>query len=171
MIPILPKELRNGKFLGQHKLRLGDILGRGKPRIEGVMENPSMERRTRKVALVGSRSHKVYKTKQSHSQQLRWLPVSHDTLVQEKNYLSQSTHIWQGDIAAHMVRAAMFAEWDHPYIAGLLGKFHTYQWRCQAEQPCTSHRLLGKFHTWHQGWQDIYQKDPEGCSTPLSRYN
>ena len=130
-----------------------------------------VESRTNKMALVQLRWHKVYKGKWSHLCLLKWLSVSHDTLVQEKNYLSQSTHIWQGDIAAHMVRAAMFAEWDHPYIAGLLGKFHTYQWRYQAEQPCTSHRLLGKFHTWHQGWQDIYQKDPEGCSTPLSRYN
>ena len=49
----------------------------------------------------------------------RWLPASHDTLVQEGNYLSHSRHIWQGDtpkISAHMVRTTMSAEWDHPQI-------------------------------------------------------
>ena len=32
-------------------------------------------------------------------------------------------------------------------------------------------RFLGKFHTCHQGYQDIYWKDPEGQTTSLSRYN
>ena len=43
----------------------------------------------------------------------------HDTLVQEENYLSQSKHIWQGDIptiSAHVVRAAVSAERDHPLM-------------------------------------------------------
>ena len=44
------------------------------------------------MALVWSRQHKVYKTKQSHSCQPTWLPVSHDTLVQEGNHLSHTRH-------------------------------------------------------------------------------
>ena len=53
----------------------------------------------------------------------------------------------------------------------LLGKLHTCQQGCQAQQPCTTHRPPVKSHTWQQGCQDIYRKDTEGWSTPLSRYN
>ena len=69
------------------------------------------------MALVQSREPKVHKMKWSHSCQPRWLSVSHDTLVQVGNYLSQSRHIWQGDtpkISAHVIR---IAEWDHPSIS------------------------------------------------------
>ena len=71
------------------------------------------------MALVQSRLHKVYKTKWSHSCQPRWLPVSHETLVQEGNYLSHTRHIWQRDtpkIPAHVTRTDTFAQWDHPQI-------------------------------------------------------
>ena len=71
------------------------------------------------MALVLSRQHKVYKTKLSHLCELKWLLVSHHTLVQEENYLSQSRHIWQGDalkICAHVVRLARSAERDHAQI-------------------------------------------------------
>ena len=64
------------------------------------------ESRTNKMALVLSKEHKVYEIKWSHSCQPRWLPIIHDTLVQEGNYLSQSRHIWQGDspkISAHVI--------------------------------------------------------------------
>ena len=40
--------------------------------------------------------------------------ISHDTLVQEGNYLSHPRHIWQGDtpkIPAHMIKTSMSAEW------------------------------------------------------------
>ena len=40
---------------------------------------------------------------------------------------------------------------------------------CRAGPPIDG--LWGRFHTCHQGCQHIYQKDPEGWSTPLSRYN
>ena len=50
------------------------------------------ESRTNKMALVQSRE---YKTNWSHSCQPRWLPVSHDTLVQEGNYLSPG---WCGSV-------------------------------------------------------------------------
>ena len=72
-----------------------------------------------KMALVWSEQQKAYKTKWSHSCQPRWPPASHDTLVQEGNYLSQSKHIWQADtpmISAHLTRTAVSAERDHPQI-------------------------------------------------------
>ena len=49
----------------------------------------------------------------------RWLPVSHDTLVQEGNYRRQSRHIWQGDTpktAAHVIKRATSAERDQPHV-------------------------------------------------------
>ena len=71
------------------------------------------------MASVQSRQHKVYKTKWSHSCQPKWLSISHDTLVQEGNYLSQSRHIWQGNtprVSAHVIRTATSAEQDHPWV-------------------------------------------------------
>ena len=44
---------------------------------------------------------------------------SHDTLVQERNYLSQDRHIWQGDIpkrSAHVTGMAASVERDHAQI-------------------------------------------------------
>ena len=69
------------------------------------------------MALVRFRQHTVYKTKWIHLCQLKQLSVSHDTLVQEENYPSQSKYIWQGDtlkMSAHVVSVAMPAEKDHP---------------------------------------------------------
>ena len=92
-----------------------------------------VESRTNKVALVCSRQYKIYKTKWSHSCQPGWLSVSHDPLVQERNYLSQSKHIWQGDTAAHRVRADMSEKDTHLK--------HLHLW---SAQPClqsgTTHR-------------------------------
>ena len=71
--------------------------------------------------------------------------VSHDTLVQEKNYPSHAGHIWQGDtpkITARVIRRATSAGWDHPQISS---------W---GNAPLTI------------GYQDTY-RDPEGSSTPL----
>ena len=45
------------------------------------------------MALVQSRQHKAYKAEWRHSCQPGCLPVSHDTLVQEGNYLSHTTHL------------------------------------------------------------------------------
>ena len=92
-----------------------------------------MDSRTNKMALVWSREHNVYKTKWSHSCQLKWLSVNHYTLVQEENHLSQSKHIWQGDTAAHRVRADMSEKDTHLK--------HLHLW---SDQPClqsgTAHR-------------------------------
>ena len=44
------------------------------------------------MVLVLSRQDKVCTTKWYHSCQPRWLPVSHNTLVQEGNYLSHTRH-------------------------------------------------------------------------------
>ena len=85
-----------------------------------TLRSEDVESKTNKMTLVWSRQHKEYKTKWSHSCQPRWPPVSHDTLVQEGNYLSQSRHIWQGDtpkISSHMIRTAASPEWDHPQLA------------------------------------------------------
>ena len=75
------------------------------------------------MSLVQSRQHKVYKTKWSLSCQPTRLPVSHGTLVQERN-LHHARHICQGDtpkISAHVTscadilsRTVVSAEWDHP---------------------------------------------------------
>ena len=54
--------------------------------------------------------HKVYKTKWSLLCQLKWLSVSHDTLVPEENCLSQSKRLWQGGRSAHVARAEMCGE-------------------------------------------------------------
>ena len=69
------------------------------------------------MALVQLRQHKVYKIKLESLRQLKWLSVSHDTLVQEENFLIQSKHIGHGDrrkISAHVVRVAVSAERNHP---------------------------------------------------------
>ena len=69
------------------------------------------------MALVQSRWHELYKTKWSESCQHRWMPVSHDTLVQDRNHLSHTRHIWQGDtpeISARVIRTAISAALDHP---------------------------------------------------------
>ena len=78
----------------------------------------SVESGTNAMALVQLRQHKVHKTKWSHLCQLKRLSVSHDTVVQEENYLSPSKHIWQVDIFAHVVRADRSAELDNPWAPG-----------------------------------------------------
>ena len=80
------------------------------------------------MALVQPKQHKVYKTKQSHSCQRRWLSVSHDTLVQEGNHLSHARYILQGDthkISAHVMRTSMTVEQAGLPIDRLLGKVPT----------------------------------------------
>ena len=132
----------------------------------------NMESRTNKMAFVRSREHKICKTKWNFSCQSRWLLISHATLVQEGNYLSHAGNIWQRDTPKictcdpnnHVCKRG-------PPITRLLRKLPIYYQECQAEQPCTTHRLLGKFHTWHQGCRDIYQKDREGWNMALSRCN
>ena len=94
------------------------------------------------MALVRSREHKVYKTKWNHSCQLRWLPVSHNTLVQEGNYLSYTKYIWQGDT---------------PKISTTHDQNSHV---CQAGPSRDS--LLEKCPTCHQGYQDTYEKTQKG---------
>lgn len=79
--------------------------------------SPGVESRTHGVALVQSRQDKVHQMKWSCSRQPRRLPVGRDTLVQEGSRLRHAGHSWPGDtpkMSAHVDRAAVSAEWDHP---------------------------------------------------------
>ena len=78
-----------------------------------------VESKTNKMVLVWSRQDKIFKTKWHHSCQIRWLPVSYDTLVQEGDYLR---HAWQGGvfrISAHVTWADKSVEVEYPRISPL----------------------------------------------------
>ena len=110
-------EDRQGSLPARELLAKGTIEPGGKEFTQKRLRY--VESRTNKVALVCSRQYKIYKTKWSHSCQPGWLSVSHDPLVQERNYLSQSKHIWQEDtpkISARVIRTARSAERDQPQV-------------------------------------------------------
>ena len=120
-----------------------------------------MEIRTNKMMLVWS----IISTKRAarqpwHFCSRRKLPKSQYTHLARRHVEDMCPH----NQNSHVCR-------EGPPLVRLLGRFHTGQQGCQAEQPRTTHRLLGKFHTGHQGCQDIYQEDPEGQTPPLSRHN
>ena len=73
---------------------------------------------------------------------IKQIGVSHDTLVQEEKYLSQSRHVWQGD----------------PLKTSFLVTHNQKSCVCRAEPPIDKGDFLGKFLTCHQGSQDIYQR-------------
>ena len=98
-----------------------------------------VESRTNKMALVWSRYHKAYKTMWSHSCQPRWLPVSHDTLAQEGNYLA-----------------------DTPGKETHLEYLHTWPEQLCLKSRTTHRQDPGESPTRHQGFQDTYQGTQKG---------
>ena len=100
----------------------------------------------------------------------RWLPVSHDTLVQEGNYRRQSRHIWQGDTpktAAHVIKRATSAERDQPHV----GSWGNSPRGIRGDKTLTKRpRRLSKYN-WGRlltTAETAQLHTPECCSTPCS---